>query len=107
MLSKLIRKTISKGRLHVIFPGGRREIFGPGGGAEAAIGIADTVTLMRIVASPSLGFGEGYMEGRIQVLEGSLRDVIDILTSNLEGLETTPLFRLRNCPGSELIGQIA
>ncbi|MDP1702722.1 MAG: cyclopropane-fatty-acyl-phospholipid synthase family protein [Aestuariivirga sp.] len=99
MLSKLIRKTISRGRLHVIFPGGRRESFGLEGGVEAAIRISDTATMMRIVACPSVGFGEGYMEGRIEVCEGSIRDVIDILTSNMEALEATPLFRLRNFIG--------
>jgi cyclopropane-fatty-acyl-phospholipid synthase len=99
MLSKLIRKTISRGRLHVIFPGGRRESFGFEGGTDAAIKISDTATMMRVVASPSLGFGEGYMEGRIEVCEGSIRDVIDILTSNIEALEATPLFRLRNFIG--------
>jgi len=72
MLRKLISKSIAKGRLHVTFPNGRRESFGPGGGVEAAIRIAGTATMMRIARSPSLGFGEGYMDGRVEVCEGSI-----------------------------------
>jgi hypothetical protein len=53
MLRKLISKTIARGRLAVVFPGGRRENFGPGGGAEAAISISDTATMIRIAANPS------------------------------------------------------
>lgn len=99
MLRRLIRKTISKGRLHVTFPDGRGESFGFEGGMEAAVRISDAATMLRIIASPSLGFGEGYMDGRIEVCKGSIRDVLDILTSNMEGLETTLLFRLRNAIG--------
>jgi cyclopropane-fatty-acyl-phospholipid synthase len=99
MLCKLFSKTIAKGRLHVIYPGGRMEKFGPGGETKATIRIADTATMMKIAAKPSLGFGEGYMDGRIEVCEGSIRDVLDILTSNMAALEAGPLYRLRSAIG--------
>ena len=99
MLCKLFSKTVAKGRLHVIYPGGRMEKFGPGGEAKAVIKIADTATMMKIAANPSLGFGEGYMDGRIEVCEGSIRDALDILTSNMAALEAGPLYRLRSAIG--------
>lgn len=99
MLRKLFSKAIAKGRLHVIFPGGRMEKFGPGGETKAAIRIVNSATMMKIAAKPSLGFGEGYMDGRIEVCEGSIRDVLDILTSNMAALEAGPLYRLRSAIG--------
>jgi cyclopropane-fatty-acyl-phospholipid synthase len=96
MLRKMIRNAIARGRLDVEFPAGKQKSFGPGGGATAAIRITDTATMMRIAANPSLGFGEAYMGGHVEVCEGTIRDVLDVLTSNMETLDATPLFRFRN-----------
>jgi cyclopropane-fatty-acyl-phospholipid synthase len=73
-----VRGVFTAGRLEFILPGGRRLTAGDGTGPRVVARIASAMTLARIMASPSLGSGEAYMDGRLTIEEGSIHDLIDL-----------------------------
>lgn len=82
LLDVLLRRTIRMGRLDVRYPDGRVIRYGDENGPQAAIRIADWATAWRISLGPSLGFGEGWMDGRVALESGTLFDLVDVLLSN-------------------------
>ncbi len=70
------------GELRVTLPGGRRMVFGDGEGPRVAVAIADQATVLRILRRPSLGVGEAYMDARLRLEEGSIRDLTDLAARN-------------------------
>jgi cyclopropane-fatty-acyl-phospholipid synthase len=83
-MDALLRAPIKAGRLSVSVADGQRHHFeGPADGPRAAIRVADTKLLRRMLVIPDLYLGEGYMDGRITVEEGTLYDVIDFCALNL------------------------
>ncbi|MCU0901961.1 MAG: class I SAM-dependent methyltransferase [Cypionkella sp.] len=63
LLKAVLRQGVTHGRLHVTFPGGAEASFGPGGGPEARVVITDARLPRRILFSPQMALGEGYMDG--------------------------------------------
>jgi cyclopropane-fatty-acyl-phospholipid synthase len=61
-------------------PGGRRVRVGEGETPRFRIRLEGASTLARIMASPSLGAGEAYMDGRLVIEEGDLHGLIDLAT---------------------------
>jgi cyclopropane-fatty-acyl-phospholipid synthase len=83
-MDALLRAPIKAGRLSVSLADGQRYHFeGPAEGPRAAIRVADPKLLRRMLVIPDLYLGEGYMDGRITVEEGTLYDVIDFSALNL------------------------
>ncbi len=76
LIDTLLGKLIRKGTLTVVMPDGRSRNFGPGGGEELTVHLADRRTAFAIARNPRLGFGEAYMDGRIR-LEGG--DILDLM----------------------------
>jgi cyclopropane-fatty-acyl-phospholipid synthase len=76
-------KTLFKtGTLEVRLPGGRLLTLGDGGEPSVAVAITDRMTLPRIMAWPSLGVGEAYMDGRLVLERGTIRDLLVLATRN-------------------------
>jgi cyclopropane-fatty-acyl-phospholipid synthase len=70
------------GSLEVILPSKRRVTFGDGSGPHVVASVRDNLTLAKIIANPSLGAGEAYMDGRLVVEQGSIHDLVDMATRN-------------------------
>src|SRR5665213_1420693 len=70
------------GTLEVRLPGGRKIVVGDGTAPMLAVTIADRLTLARIVARPTLGVGEGYMNGRLIMERGTIHDLVDLASRN-------------------------
>jgi cyclopropane-fatty-acyl-phospholipid synthase len=70
------------GALEVTLPGGRRLVLGDGGEPSVAVRVTGALTLARIMAAPSLGVGEAYMDGRLILERGSIRDLLELATRN-------------------------
>jgi cyclopropane-fatty-acyl-phospholipid synthase len=51
--------------------------------APVRMRLTDKSLHRRLVTSPSLAFGEGYMEGGIEIEQGSLRDLLNCLMFNM------------------------
>jgi cyclopropane-fatty-acyl-phospholipid synthase len=77
-LSSLFRQ----GSLEVTLPGGKRLRLGDGEGPRVAVTIRGATTIPRIMAKPSLGTGEAYMDGRLTFEAGSIRDLLDLAGRN-------------------------
>ena len=77
-LGRLFRK----GAIEVTLPGGRRLVLGDGGEVTVAVRVNDSLTLARILSAPSLGVGEAYMDGRLILERGSIRDLLELATRN-------------------------
>jgi cyclopropane-fatty-acyl-phospholipid synthase len=70
------------GALEVRLPGGRQIVVGDGSGPAVAVAIADRLTVARILANPSLGVGEAYMNGRLTLETGTIHDLVDLASRN-------------------------
>ncbi|MBA3811334.1 MAG: class I SAM-dependent methyltransferase [Caulobacteraceae bacterium] len=78
------------GAVEVTLPGGRRIVVGDGSEAKVAVAIADKLTLARIMAKPSLGVGEAYMNGKLVIERGTIHDLVDLAASNTRSRPNGP-----------------
>ena len=79
LIDTLLGKLIRKGTLTVVMPDGRARNFGPGGGNEVTVHLADRRTAFAIARNPRLGFGEAYMDGRIRIEGGDILDLMRLV----------------------------
>jgi len=100
LLRELLGSSIRVGSLDIIDAAGRTLRFGPGGAPHAALRIRDPWLLWKAPFNPSLSLAEAYMDGRLTIEEGDLRDVIDVFTRNYVHLERHALVKL----GARLAG---
>lgn len=77
MIEALLSKMIKTGDFTAHLPGGRVIKAGDGTGPPVAIRINSRG--LRRLANPSLGLGEGYMEGDIVFEQGSISDLLTIV----------------------------
>jgi cyclopropane-fatty-acyl-phospholipid synthase len=84
LLDRLLARYIVNGRLDVIYADGRRAHFGqPAPGyPEVAIRLADKRVPRDIALSPSLGTGEAYMDGRIELERGDITELVELVQAN-------------------------
>ena len=92
MLANVIfRATTKTGNLTVVDAGGKSRSYGDGTGPEVTIKLHDRSVEWNIFRNPRLGVGEAYMDGRLTIEKGSLRDFLSICTSNIAALQNIPL----------------
>jgi len=81
-IETFLRRVIRFGRLEVILPGGRRFAVGDETAEPVVVRVTDTLTLVRIMAEPYLGVGEAYMDGRLIMERGAIRDLLELGSRN-------------------------
>jgi len=81
LIERLVGQLVRKGRLILVMPDGRTLDFGPGGGKSLTVRLADRRTAFAIARNPRLGLGEAYMDGRIEILDGDILDLMELVTS--------------------------
>ncbi len=79
-IDAFVKDLFRVGSLTVILPGGREITAGDGGPPRVVARVKDVAALSRILASPSLGVGEAYMDGRLVIEEGSIHALVDLAT---------------------------
>lgn len=84
LVDRFLARAIVRGQLTVTFPGGRTATFGNPDEAlgHVAIRFADGRALRQMLADPSLGTAEAYMDGRLIVERGDIRDFLNLATAN-------------------------
>jgi cyclopropane-fatty-acyl-phospholipid synthase len=93
LLDRLFRKMIRDGELTVIDASGTTHVYGtpnpdhPG----VTVRLADAAVARRIAINPALGAGEGYMDGRIVIERGDIRQLVDLVTWNLRWQRDNPV----------------
>lgn len=87
LVGGMLQRLIHYGRLTVTDAAGRTHRFeGAAPGPGATIRLTDKRIELELLLHPELALGEGYMDGRIVVEEGSIYDVIEIGAVNLQRL---------------------
>ena len=82
MLDFLLHRYVRKGTLVVRFPNGKTKAYGDGA-PHVAISIKDKSALIALGLDPDLKLGELYMDGRLEIEEGSVVDMLDLLMGNV------------------------
>ncbi|MDX2158763.1 MAG: cyclopropane-fatty-acyl-phospholipid synthase family protein [Hyphomicrobiaceae bacterium] len=81
-LALLLGKLISHGTLEVLTSDGRRRRFGDGSPPQVAIRLSDRSLEREIALDPNLAVGEAYTTGRLEMLEGRIYDLIELVLEN-------------------------
>ena len=94
LLSRILEPALTHGRLTLIDPHGRAQAIGPGGSPEVAIQLHDAALARQLLLQPELAAGEAYMDGRLTIEQGSLRDFLALATDCAESISRLRLHRL-------------
>ena len=95
-LKPALRAVVKAGRLTVIGAHATRLVIDSGApGPSVAIKLHSAALPFKLLSRPSLALGEAYMDGSLTVEGGSIRDLLAIVTSGLDGLDELPIERLR------------
>ncbi|GGO92540.1 SAM-dependent methyltransferase [Stakelama pacifica] len=84
LIDRFLDRMVQRGELTVIFPNGRQRTFGtpdPELGS-VTIRMKDRKVFTQILADPALGAAESYMDGRLEVEQGDIRDLIVLARAN-------------------------
>jgi len=83
----LFRKTLARivetGNVTLIDHTGSRHRFGDGAGTPVAFKLHDPALYRKLIFDPQLQIGEAYMDGTLTVEQGTLYDMIEVLTANI------------------------
>ena len=93
LLDRLFRKMIRDGELTVIDSSGKTHVYGTPNPAKPGVTVrfTDASVANRIAFNPALGAGEGYMDGRIIIEKGDIRQLVDLVTWNLRWQRDNPV----------------
>jgi len=78
LLNKIMTRFVSTGELTVHLPDGTFTTYGPGGSPSASIKINDPKLPMELVKKPELVAGEAYMDGRLEVIDCTIYDFLNV-----------------------------
>ena len=79
LIHKFISELIGDGQVTLITPGAKPQHFGElNASPNLTVQFADRKVGLEIARNPPLGFGEAYMDGRVQIEGGSLLDLLEI-----------------------------
>jgi len=84
MLDQLLRR-IRSGRITIQYWDGTKTTYG-NAGEELGIAIKNPTVVRRMLRSPTMAFGEGYMRGDIEVTAGDLDTLFRLQTANKAAL---------------------
>lgn len=93
MADRLFRALIRTGSLTVVGPDGRRREHGVPSPhlAPVRIRIADRAAAWAIARNPALGLGEMFMDGRLIVESGDIRDLLELIGFNIRWEKENPV----------------
>ncbi|HET9459530.1 MAG TPA: cyclopropane-fatty-acyl-phospholipid synthase family protein [Sphingomicrobium sp.] len=80
LIGRLIDKLLKDGSITLVLPGRKPETYGPGGGKDLIVRAADRRVALEIFKNPRLGLGETYMDGRLTVENGTILDLLEMIT---------------------------
>ena len=81
-IESFLRDIFLTGDLEVSLPGNHTIRLGDGSPPHLVVAIADHHTLARIMASPSLGLGEAWMDGRLTLQQGTIQQLVELACRN-------------------------
>src|SRR5436305_5032224 len=102
LIGPLIDIPLRQGSITLITPSSR-ETLGPGGGKHLTVRFTDNKVGFDIVKNPRLGLGEAYMDGRVIVEDGTILDLMELITGQNRWEDSAVT---RNLFGKGKLGQI-
>jgi cyclopropane-fatty-acyl-phospholipid synthase len=81
MLHQFLDDFLRVGALRVTYGDQRTRRYGDGSGSPVSVRLTPRGE-RRLVRNPQLGFGEAYMDGDLEILEGSLWDLVEMVGRN-------------------------
>src|SRR5215212_7132351 len=82
MTGRLIERLLKRGEITVVTADGKSTKYGPGGGQSLAIRFTDRKVPFELLRNPRLGLGEAYMDGRLVIEDGTMLDLLDMITGS-------------------------
>ena len=82
MIGKLIDRLLKSGSITLVLPGREPQTYGPGGGKTLTVRATDRRVPFEIVRNPRLGVGETYMDGRLIIENGTILDLLEMITGS-------------------------
>ena len=86
LLPRLLEQVVTIGRLRVVDAGGTAHSFAGAPGPEVTIRLRDRALHWKLLCRPRLYLPEAFVDGTLTIEAGSLYDLVDLLTRNLEAL---------------------
>jgi cyclopropane-fatty-acyl-phospholipid synthase len=96
LLRAFLNRVIRHGNLEVERSTGQRFAVGDGAGRSLGVRFTDTTAERQLMLNPALVFGELFMDGRLAMMRGSIYDLLELLSRNLETASPTTLARARD-----------
>ena len=93
LFQKLLQKVVKNGNLRIIDAAGKAHDCGDGSGSRCTMRIHRRFLEYKLVLNPPLYLGEAYMDGEVDLTEGTLRDFIELLARNYHHLENNRLVK--------------
>ena len=84
VLKSILRNMVRVGTLTVIDAKGTKYVFSGINGPEVTVRLNDHKIPWGLVLMPSLAAGEGYMDGRLTVENGTIYDFLALMSQNME-----------------------
>lgn len=105
LLSSVLERSVKHGSLTMIDAKGAIHRFGDGGEPAVTFRLHDPSLHWKIPLNPTLHAGEAYMDGRLTLEQGTLRQFIDIMTRDINTLQSTsPMHRAAHLLGKLIQG---
>jgi cyclopropane-fatty-acyl-phospholipid synthase len=83
LIKRLFAELIKSGSLEIEMAGGHKFMIGDGSGQRLKLRFNDTAAPLLLVLDPRVRFGELYVDGRIDVTEGTLFDLLMLAAANM------------------------
>lgn len=89
LTARYLKSFIQIGRLRLITADGKSHVFsGPTPGKDVTVRFHDRRLEWTIALNPELRFGEAYMDGRVTIEHGTLRDFLYLANENIEAAKS-------------------
>jgi cyclopropane-fatty-acyl-phospholipid synthase len=82
-LAFFLSKLVQRGHLEIETCDGGIRAFGDGSGPRLVVKLADRAAERRLTFDPELAFGELYMDGQLDLVQGDLYDLVELGARNL------------------------
>ena len=80
LIGRLVGQLLRKGSITLLTPGKPPQTIGPGGQPHLTVRFTDKKVGFDIAKNPRLGLGEAYMDGRFIVEDGTILDLMELIT---------------------------
>jgi cyclopropane-fatty-acyl-phospholipid synthase len=84
IFNRALTQLVQTGQLTVTEVSGRKHVYGDGTGQPVGFKFTNRRAPMKILLDPDRFLGEAYMDGEIELTEGTIYDLLDVLLRNVE-----------------------